>query len=49
MIAMVAAIVLGTGAITLARPHPIDEPALSPEWQCSRTAFVVTCHHQRAM
>jgi hypothetical protein len=49
MIAMVAVIVLGTGAIALARPHPVSEPALGTEWQCSRAAFVVTCHHQRAM
>ena len=46
MIAMVAAMVLGTGAIALARPHRVSEPALGTEWQCSRTAFVVTCHHR---
>jgi hypothetical protein len=46
MIAMVAVIVLGTGAIALARPHPVSEPALGTEWQCSRAAFVVTCHHR---
>jgi hypothetical protein len=46
MIAIAAAIVLGTGAIALARPHPISEPALGAEWQCSRAAFVVTYHHR---
>jgi hypothetical protein len=46
MIAMVAVIMLGTGAIALARPHPVSEPALGTEWQCSRAAFVVSCHHR---
>jgi hypothetical protein len=46
MIAIVAVIVLGAGAIALARPHPISEPALGTEWQCSRSAFVVTCSHR---
>jgi hypothetical protein len=45
MIAIAVAIVLGTG-ITFARPHPVSEPALGTEWQCSRAAFVVTCHHR---
>ena len=34
------------GAIALARPHPISEPVLGTEWQCSRAAFVVTCNHR---
>jgi hypothetical protein len=46
MIAITAVIVLGTGAIALARPHPVSEPALGAEWQCSRAAFVVSCHHR---
>ena len=49
MIAIVAVIVLGAGAVALARPHPFVEPALGTEWQCTRAAFVVTCHHLRAM
>ena len=40
------AIVLGAGAIALARPHPISEPVLGTKWQCSRAVFVVTCTHR---
>jgi hypothetical protein len=47
MIAIVVVIVLGAGAVAFARPHPISEPALGTEWQCSRAAFVVTCSHRR--
>ena len=36
-------VVLGAGVVALARPHPISEPRLGTEWQCSRAAFVVTC------
>jgi len=46
-IAIALVIVLGAGAIAFARPHPIFEPILGTEWQCSRTAFVVTCNHRR--
>ena len=46
MIAIAVVIVSGTGAIALARPHPISEPVLGTEWQCSRAAFVVTCYHR---
>jgi hypothetical protein len=49
MIAIVAVMVLGAGAVALARPHPTSEPLLGMEWQCTRAAFVVTCNHQRAM
>ena len=46
MIAIAAVIVSGAGGIALARPHPISEPVLGTEWQCSRAAFVVTCNHR---
>jgi hypothetical protein len=46
MTAIVVGILLGAGAMTLARPRPISEPALGTEWQCSRAAFVVTCNHR---
>ena len=46
MIATAVVIVLGAGAMALARPHPISEPVLGTEWQCSRAAFVVTCIHR---
>jgi hypothetical protein len=46
MIAIAVVIVLGAGAIAFARPHPISEPVLGTEWQCSRAAFVVTCNHR---
>jgi len=45
-IAIAVVIVLGGGAIALARPHPISEPVLGTEWQCSLAAFVVTCNHR---
>jgi hypothetical protein len=45
LMAIVVVLVLGAG-IALARPHPIAEPALGAEWQCSRAAFVVTCNHR---
>jgi hypothetical protein len=45
IIAIAVVIVLGAGAIGLARPHPISEPVLGTEWQCSRTLFVLTCSH----
>ena len=47
MIAIAVVIVSGAGAIAWARPHPISEPVLGTEWQCSRAAFVVTCNHRR--
>jgi hypothetical protein len=43
----IAVVVLGAGAIALARPHPISEPVLGAEWQCSRAAFVVSCNHRQ--
>jgi hypothetical protein len=46
IIAIAVGIVLGAGAIAFARPHPISEPVLGPEWKCSRAAFVVTCNHR---
>ena len=46
MIAIAVVIVLGAGAIAFVRPHPISEPELGTEWQCSRAAFVVTCNHR---
>jgi len=48
MIAVAVVIVLGAGAVAFARPHAISEPVLGTEWQCSRAAFVVTCHHRWA-
>ena len=46
VIAIAVGIVLGAGAIAFARPHTISEPLLGTEWQCGRTAFVVTCNHR---
>ena len=46
MIAIAVVIVLGAGAIALARPHLISEPVLGTEWQCGRAVFVVTCNHR---
>ena len=46
MIAITVSIVLGAGAIAVARPHTISEPLLGTEWHCSRVPFVVTCYHR---
>jgi hypothetical protein len=46
MIAIIVGMVLGAGAIAVARPHAVSEPLLGTEWQCSRAAFVVTCNRR---
>jgi hypothetical protein len=43
----IAAVALACAAIALARPKPIESALLGPEWQCSRTAFIVTSCAQR--
>jgi hypothetical protein len=40
-IAAVAVVVVGA-AVAVGRPHVVSEPFLGTEWQCSRTAFLVT-------
>ena len=40
-IAAVAMVVAGA-AVAVGRPHVVSEPLLGMEWQCSRTAFLVT-------
>jgi hypothetical protein len=47
IIAITVVILLGAGAIAVARPHAISEPILGTKWQCSRAAFVVTCTQPR--
>ena len=37
-----ATVVLGGAVAMLARPKPIESAVLGAEWQCSRTAFVLT-------
>ena len=37
-----ATVILAGAAIGLVRPKPIENAVLGAEWQCSRTAFVVT-------
>ena len=41
VIAAVAMVAAGA-AVAVGRPHAVSEPLLGPEWQCSRTAFLVT-------
>jgi hypothetical protein len=41
VIAAVAMVAAGA-AVAVGRPHTVSEPLLGPEWQCSRTAFLVT-------
>jgi hypothetical protein len=38
----IAAVALVAAAITAGRPHDVSEPILGTEWQCTRTAFIVT-------
>jgi hypothetical protein len=38
----VAVVALAGVTIALGRPRPIESAVLGAEWQCSRTAFVVT-------
>ena len=38
----VAAVALAGFAIAFGRPTPIENALLGAEWECSRTAFVVT-------
>ena len=33
---------LAWGAVALTRPKPIDSAVLGSEWQCHKTAFVIT-------
>ena len=33
---------LAGGAVALTRPKPIDSAVLGSEWQCHKTAFVIT-------
>lgn len=40
-IAAVAMVAVGA-AVAVGRPHAVSEPLLGTEWQCSRTAFLVT-------
>ena len=43
----IAAVAMAAGAALFAgRPHVVYEPLLGAEWQCTRTAFLVTtCSH----
>jgi hypothetical protein len=36
------ALVAVSAAVAAGRPHMVSEPLLGTEWQCSRTAFLVT-------
>jgi hypothetical protein len=38
----IATAALACGVIALAGPRPIESAVLGAEWQCMRTAFVVT-------
>ena len=39
---------LAWGAVALTRPKPIDSAVLGSEWQCHKTAFVITTCALRA-
>jgi len=42
-----AMVVLAGVVFALGRPKPIESAMLGPNWQCSRTAFVITTCTQR--
>jgi hypothetical protein len=44
IVAIAVATPFGAAVIAVARPHPVSEPVLGMDWQCSRAAFVVTCN-----
>jgi hypothetical protein len=39
---VVVAMVAAGAAVAVGRPHVVSEPRLGAEWQCSRTASLVT-------
>ena len=41
-LAMLAIAALAGVAVALTRPKPIDSAVLGSEWQCHKTAFVIT-------
>jgi hypothetical protein len=41
-LAMLAIAALAGVAVALTRPKPIDSAVLGSEWQCQKTAFVIT-------
>ena len=41
-LAMLAIAALAGGAVALTRSKPIDSAVLGSEWQCHKTAFVIT-------
>ena len=41
-LAILAVAALAGGAVALTRPKPIDSAVLGSEWQCHKTAFVIT-------
>ena len=47
-LAMLAIAALAGGAVALTRSKPIDSAVLGPEWQCHKTAFVITTCALRA-
>ena len=47
-LAMLAIAALAGVAVALTRPKPIDSAVLGPEWQCHKTAFVITTCALRA-
>jgi len=42
LVIVCVAVVLAGAVAVLARPKPIESAVLGAEWQCSRTAFVLT-------
>lgn len=47
-IALVVILIGSGGVLAIARPHAVSDPVLGLGWQCSRTAFIVTCSHAKA-
>lgn len=48
-LAIAVVLLIGSGGVlAIARPHAVSDPVLGLDWQCTRTAFIVTCSHAKA-
>lgn len=48
-LAIAVVLLIGSGGVlAIARPHAVSDPVLGLGWQCTRTAFIVTCSHAKA-
>jgi hypothetical protein len=45
ILGVIALVLTAAGGVAAVRPHPVTNPVLGAEWQCSHTLFVLTCTH----